>query len=135
MFSRIDDMIAGKLRSELKRNIKITGTSYVPPKWSGISKEMDNFFKWYKSENRKLHPVELAALVHLKIISLQPFVDGNSRLSRLLMNWILWKKDYSLIDIPVEDLETYYDVLDKYQIEKKEEPFISYIKRKYLEQD
>ena len=132
LFSGIDDNIAGKLRDELKRNIKIAGTPFVPPKWQNLKKELDNFFKWYKSENRKLHPLELASLIHLKLISIQPFVDGNSRLSRLLMNWILWKKGYPLIDIPIGDLEIYYDVLDKYQIEKKEKPFLDYIKKKYL---
>ncbi|MBN1896490.1 MAG: Fic family protein [Candidatus Aenigmarchaeota archaeon] len=132
LLSGVDDSIAGKLRSELKRNVKIAGTSYVPPKWNELSKEIDRFFKWYKSENRKLHPIELASLIHIKIISMQPFIDGNSRLSRLLMNWILWKKGYPPIDIPIEDIEKYYDVLDKYQIEKKERPFINYIKKKYL---
>ena len=133
LFSGIDDDIAGKLRYELKRDVKLAGTPYVPPKWNELKKELDNWFKWYKFESRKLHPLELAALVHLKLISLQPFVDGNSRLSRLLMNWILWKKGYPAIDIPVEDLENYYSVLDKYQIEKDEKPFVYYIKRKYLE--
>ena len=132
LFTRVDDTIAGKLRSELKRNVKIAGTSYVPPNWENLSKELENFFKWYQTENRKLHPLELAALIHLKLISLQPFVDGNSRLSRLLMNWILWKKGYPLVDIPIEELENYYNVLDKYQIEKNERPFVDYIKRKYL---
>jgi len=132
LFSGVDDSIAGKLRSELKKDVKIAGTSYIPPKWNEVDKELDNFFKWYKSENRKLHTLELASLIHLKLISIQPFGDGNSRLSRLLMNWILWKKSYPLIDIPIEDIENYYDVLDKYQIEKKEKPFIDYIKRKYL---
>jgi len=37
-----------------------------------------------------------------------------------------------MIDIPIEDLEAYYNVLDKYQIEKQEKPFIDYIKKKYL---
>jgi len=133
LFSGVDDSIAGKLRNELKRDVKIAGTSYVPQKWQYLDKEIENFFRWYKSENRKLHPLELAALIHLKLISIQIFVDGNSRLSRLLMNWILWKKNYPLIDIPVEDLEEYYDVLDKYQIEKNEKPFINYIKKKFLE--
>mgnify|MGYP001596863872 CR=1 FL=1 len=133
LFYGIDSTIAGKLRSELKRDVKIAGTVYVPPKWQNIEKELDNFFKWYKSENRRLHPLELASLIHLRLISLQPFVDGNSRLSRLLMNWILWKKGYPLIDIPVEDLEKYYDVLDKYQIEKDEKSFVDYIKEKYLD--
>ena len=113
LFLGVEDLIAGKLRSELKRELSV-------------------FFKWYRAENRRLHPIELAALIHLKLISIQPFVDGNSRLSRLLMNWILWKKGYPLIDIPIEDLEDYYNVLDEYQIEKEEKPFIDYIKEKYL---
>jgi Fic family protein len=132
LFLGIDESIAGKLRSELKRNVKIAGTSYVPPKWQDVNKEMNGFFKWYKLHNRKLHPIELASLIHLKLISVQPFVDGNSRLSRLLMNWVLWKKLYPLIDIPVEDLENYYDVLDRYQIEKNEKPFVDYVKKNYL---
>jgi len=134
LFSGVDDKIAGKLRSELKRDVKIAGTSYVPPKWNVLDKELKNFFKWYGSENRRLHALELASLIHLKIISLQPFVDGNSRLSRLLMNWVLWKKNYPLIDIQIEDIENYYDVLDKYQIEKNEKAFVEYIVRKFLEE-
>ena len=132
LFVGVDDSIAGKIRNELKRNVKLAGTSYIPPKWQYVQKELDIFFKWYKSENRKLHPLVLSSLVHLKLISIQPFVDGNSRLSRLLMNWILWKKGYPPIDIPVEDLEDYYGALDKYQIEKKEKPFIDYIIQKYF---
>jgi len=76
--------------------------------------------------------LELAALIHLKLISIQPFVDGNSRLSRLMMNRVLWKKGYPPVDIPVEELENYYNVLDKYQIEKNEKPFVDYIKKRYL---
>lgn len=132
LFTGVDNSIAGKLRSELKRNVKVAGTSYVPPKWEDIPRVLENFFKWYQAENRKLHPLELAALIHLKFITIQPFVDGNSRLSRLLMNWILWKKGYPPVSIPFEDLENYYNVLDKYQIEKNERPFVDYIKKRYL---
>jgi len=128
----VNDEIAGKLRSELKRNVKIAGTPYAPPKWDELDKEIKNFFLWYKYNSRKLHPLELASLIHLKLISMQMFSDGNSRLSRLLMNWILWKKGYPLIDIPVEDLENYYNALDYYQIEKDEKRFINYILKKYL---
>ncbi len=135
LFAGIDDEIAGRLRSELKRNVKIAGTAYVPPAWQSIEKELNTFFGWYHAESRKMHALELAALVHLKIISIQPFADGNSRLSRLLMNWILWKKNYPMIDIPIEDLEEYYDVLDRYQIEKNERPFIKFIENKYLKSE
>jgi len=133
LLSGVEDSIAGVLRSEFKRDVKIAGTVYVPPKWQALDKEIENFFKWYRSENRKIHPLELAALIHLKLISIQLFADGNSRLARLLMNWVLWKKNYPLIDIPVEDLENYYDVLDKYQIEHRTGPFVTYIKKKFLE--
>ncbi len=133
LFSGVDDEIAGKTRFELKRDVKLAGTSYVPPKWHELKRELGNFFKWYEAENKRLHALELAALVHLKMISLQLFMDGNSRLSRLLMNWILWKKSYPLVDIPIEDLENYYGVLDNYQIEKREKPFVDYIKQKYME--
>lgn len=133
LLAGVDDSIAGKTRYELHRNVKLAGTSYVPPAWDVLSKELLSFFKWYNAEKNSLHPLELAAMVHLKLITLQAFVDGNSRLSRLLMNWILWKKKYPLIVIPIEDLERYYSVLDKYQIEKDERPFVEYIKQKFLE--
>lgn len=48
------------------------------------------------------------------------------------MNWVLWKKGYPMIDIRIEDLENYYGVLDKYQIEKNEKPFVKYIKEKFI---
>lgn len=134
LFSGVNDSIAGKLRDESKKDVKLAGTIYVPPKWNYLKKEIEQFFRWYKAESKKLHPLELAALVHLKIISIQPFTDGNSRLSRLLMNWILWKKGYPPIDIPIEDLENYYNALDKYQIEKDEKPFVNYIKIRYLKE-
>ena len=134
LFSGIDDELAGKLRSELKKDVKIAGTTYIPPKWNMLDSELKEFFKWYESENRKLHPLELASLIHLRFISLQPFADGNSRLSRLLMNWILWKKGYPLVDIPIEDIENYYNALDTYQIEKKEKPFVDYIRERYLKE-
>ena len=129
LFSGVADSIAGKPRYDLKRDVKIAAIPYVPPKWQDLRKELENFFKWYSSENKKMHALELAALIHMKLISLQPFVDGNSRLSRLLMNWVLWKKGYPLVDIPIEDLENYYNALDNYQIEKDEKSFIDYIKR------
>jgi Fic family protein len=132
LFSGVDHSIAGKTRSELKRDVKIATTPYLPPKWQEINKGINNFFRWHRSEKKKFHPVELAALVHLRLISIQQFVDGNSRLSRLIMNWVLWKSKYPLIDIPVEDLEGYCNVLDKYRIEKDERPFVNYIKSKFF---
>ena len=58
-----------------------------------LKESSKNFFKmvsYWKSELHALEPG--SSLVHLKLISIQPFVDGNSRLSRLLMNWIFMEK-------------------------------------------
>ena len=49
-----------------------------------------------------------------------------------LMNWVLWKKGYPMIDIPIENIENYNNALDKYQIEKEKKPFMDYIKERYF---
>ena len=110
LLSGIEDSVAGKTRDELKRNVKLAGTSYVPPTWHEIKKELQHFFKWYKSENRRLHPIELAALVHIKMISLQPFVDGNSRTSRAIFAKCLIEKGFPIIKIPIGFSEQYMNL-------------------------
>ncbi|WP_285023589.1 Fic family protein [Lactococcus garvieae] len=69
---------------------------YVSP--SKIKDEMKAFLKWY-NEDKTLHPVEKAALTHFKLVSIHPFIDGNGRTSRLLMNMELMKHGYPIINI------------------------------------
>ncbi|MFK4968193.1 Fic family protein [Lactococcus garvieae] len=69
---------------------------YVSP--SKIEDEMKAFLKWY-NEDKALHPVEKAALTHFKLVSIHPFIDGNGRTSRLLMNMELMKHGYPIINI------------------------------------
>lgn len=69
---------------------------YVSP--SKIEDEMKYFLKWY-NEEKNLHPVEKAALTHFKLVSIHPFIDGNGRTSRLLMNMELMKHGYPIINI------------------------------------
>ncbi|MDT2620874.1 Fic family protein [Lactococcus petauri] len=69
---------------------------YVSP--SKIEDEMKAFLKWY-NEDKTLHPVEKAALTHFKLVSIHPFIDGNGRTSRLLMNMELMKHGYPIINI------------------------------------
>ncbi|MGY0173444.1 Fic family protein [Lactococcus petauri] len=69
---------------------------YVSP--SKIEDEMKTFLKWY-NEEKNLHPVEKAALTHFKLVSIHPFIDGNGRTSRLLMNMELMKHGYPIINI------------------------------------
>jgi len=75
---------------------------------------MHEFSLWLNSqEAQALHPVELAALAHFRLVDLHPFVDGNGRTARLLMNLILLRNGYPLAVIRNEDRSRYYDLLEK----------------------
>ena len=57
---------------------------------------MDEFIVWFNEFEHKLHPVEFAALVHLKFVFIHPFIDGNGRVARLLMNLALLRQGYTI---------------------------------------
>ncbi|MEK6949386.1 MAG: Fic family protein, partial [Nanoarchaeota archaeon] len=90
----------------------IQGSTHVPPSHSEVKKHLLNFFKWYSTNKNKLHPFELAALVHAKLAWIHPFEDGNGRTARTVMNFILMKKRFPMFFIPFEKREEYYKSLD-----------------------
>ncbi|MBU3958163.1 MAG: Fic family protein, partial [Nanoarchaeota archaeon] len=61
---------------------------------------LEEFFGWYNKNKGRLHSVELAALAHLKFVTIHPFSDGNGRISRLLMNFVLHKHGFPMLNIP-----------------------------------
>ena len=82
--------IAGKIR---KHQVAISGSKFMPPFPAEVYPLLREFFSRYEKNKSKLHPVELAALVHLKFVTIHPFSDGNGRISRIIMNFVLHKKD------------------------------------------
>lgn len=73
---------------------------------------MEEFVEWLNSENTlRIHPVELAALAHYKFVIIHPFVDGNGRTARLLMNLILMQAGFPPVVVKVEDRLHYYEAL------------------------
>lgn len=72
--------------------------------------DMKLLLKWYK-ENKKLHPLVLAVLFHHRFEKIHPFMDGNGRTGRMLMNFILIKNGYPPLIIPVKDRVEYLDCL------------------------
>lgn len=120
---------AGKIRA--KQNIV---GNYLPPKPEEVQKELDNFFIWLKQAEKILHPFELAGLVHLKIVRIHPFMEGNGRISRLLMNHILFKNSYPLLNIFNSEKMLYYLVLKEVDAKKKEKPFTKYLYQVYINQ-
>ena len=96
--------------------------------------ELREFFEWYNKNKDKLNPVELAALVHLKFVSIHPFGDGNGRISRLMMNFVLQKHNYPMLDIPYEKRNSYYTALERSQIKRDNAPFLNWFFRRYLKE-
>ncbi|MBI5060789.1 MAG: Fic family protein [Candidatus Aenigmarchaeota archaeon] len=84
----------------------ILGSDVKLPKHEDVPKMMKELIIWYK-RNKKIHPLELAAIFSMKFVSIHPFSDGNGRISRLLMNYILKKNNYPEINIYVKDRNNY----------------------------
>ncbi len=105
----IDSRYAGRYRDI---QVRISGAIHVPPDPLHVPDAMQKFTKTRLARS-KTHPVEQAALAHLDLVGIHPFVDGNGRTSRLLMNLILMKHGYCPAIILKNDRMRYYGALDK----------------------
>jgi len=122
--------IAGEIRKE---PVMISGSKYIPPRPELLGYLLKSFYKWYKSkESKQLNPVERAALVHLKFVTIHPFGDGNGRISRLLMNHVLYKSGYPMLNIDYNDRRGYYNSLEKAQLREDEVIFLQRFMRRYI---
>lgn len=99
------------------RNVQvyIRGVDFIPPKPEEVSIEMRSLLRWYNSNKKKIHPLILSAYFHAAFESIHPFVDGNGRTGRLLMNFILHKNGFPMIDIPNSKRLFYYTCLEQAQ--------------------
>lgn len=103
----VDPIEAGQIRTT-----QVFVGGYVPPPSDEILDLLDEFVKWINSEDAlSLHPIEFAALAHYKFIYIHPFLDGNGRTSRLLMNLILLRAGYPPVIIKLSQRQQYYEVI------------------------
>jgi Fic family protein len=116
----INNKYAGKYRDE---DVIIAGAKHIPPNHMILLDEMEGFINWYHTEGMKLHPVERAARVHVDFVKIHPFVDGNGRTARLLLNLELMKEGYPPIIIRNESRVNYYNYLDIAHTEGNYESF------------
>lgn len=74
---------------------------------------MADLVRWYNEEEMKgeLTPAELCALFHYRYIRIHPFEDGNGRIARLMVNYILTRHDYPMIVVKSADKESYLNTL------------------------
>jgi Fic family protein len=131
LFKEADPEIAGKIR---EHPVAIARSKVELPLPAELSSLLKEFFEWYNKYYGKINPVLMAALVHLKFVSIHPFSDGNGRISRLMMNHTLNSLGYPMLNIEYANRNAYYTALERSQTRKKEETFILYTVKRYLKE-
>ena len=136
VLKNIDDENAGRYRRE---NVTIKGATYIPPDYLKVPELMEKLVLNYKNWNN-FHPIIQASLLHGELVKIHPFIDGNGRTSRLLMNLDLMNHGYNPIIIKKEDRLKYYEALDKAHTTRDYTDFVKLITKlemvmlkKYLE--
>jgi len=109
------------------RKVHIGGASFVPPKPDLIPKLMDEFIKWL-NENKKMNIADFVALAHEKFVFIHPFIDGNGRAARLLVNLLLMQKGFQPIVILKTERKKYIRTLEQAHKENYA-PFVNFIAR------
>lgn len=127
----IDAKNAGKYRNV---QVMIKGSRHLPPQPFIVKKQMEDLFFWYEANKNHLHPVVLAAELSERLVTIHPFIDGNGRTSRLIMNLILLKNGYVIANIKgdVENRMRYYQSLENAQVDQRKEDFHLFIAQEEL---
>ena len=95
-----------------KKEPNIVGDSQTTPP-EKVVEELNNLMNWYKQNKNKIHPLVLAFEFHKKYEFIHPFLDGNGRTGRMIMNKILISNGYSPIIIYKDNKSAYFNVLAK----------------------
>jgi Fic family protein len=120
---------AGKIRTY---PVRISGSRHLPPDPFELDLLIREFFNWYNQNKNKMHPVHLAALVHFRFVSIHFFGDGNGRIIRLFMNYVLHINGYPMLIIDYKDRRSYYNALETSNIKNDESIFTLWFFRRYL---
>ena len=102
--------IAGYYKTHQNR---VTGSNFEPTPPHFVLTDMKNYFAENNKLKKELHPLELATWAHWKLVRIHPFQDGNGRTARIIMNFILHKNGYAMIDIKTKEKQQYFNALEK----------------------
>ena len=129
LFEKTYSKIAGKLR---KHNVRVIGSQTTFPHHTKLEDELRDFFKWFSENKNKKNLFVLAILSKFRFVSIHPFSDGNGRVSRIIMNYILYKNNFPLIDIKYLKRNQYYNSLEKANLNNNEFYFLDFISKKFI---
>ncbi|HIG98892.1 TPA: Fic family protein [Candidatus Woesearchaeota archaeon] len=121
--------IAGRVR---RNQVAIARSKVELPFPAELDTLLHEFFIWYDKNESRINPVAFAALVHLKFVTIHPFSDGNGRISRLMMNFVLHRHSYPMLSIEYTNRNSYYTALERSQMKYKDHIFVQYIVKRYL---
>lgn len=124
ILKEIDNEHAGVYRRE---NVLIGGATHIPPKHYELDILMMKLIEAYEREWKDLHPIVRSTLLHGEFVKIHPFIDGNGRTARLLLNFELMRSGYTPIIIKNTQRANYYDVLDLAHTTKNYAPFIKLV--------
>ncbi|MFH1234657.1 MAG: Fic family protein [Candidatus Diapherotrites archaeon] len=130
-FNESKPFIAGKYKARPNRvaNSKFKTT---PPEL--VRTDMGIFFKEFEKNRKKMHCLELAAWAHWRLEKIHPFQDGNGRIGRLIMNFILHTSHYAMIDIKTQNKHGYYSALEKSDRQASAEPLARLLVKRFIAQ-
>jgi Fic family protein len=121
--------IAGNIRNY---SVRVAQSRFEPPVAVELEPLLREFFDSLAVTRRKLNPVQLAGWVHLRLVTIHPFGDGNGRITRIAMNRELYRAGYPMLSIPYGRRHAYYDALERSQMRKDDTPFIHWFLRQYV---
>ena len=129
MFEKTKPEFAGILRTF---PVHVTDSESTFPHWKFVPQFVKHFIKEYKDLEKEIEPIELAGMIHFRFVSIHPFGDGNGRISRMVMNYILTKFDCPPLNIKYTDRDDYYKALEKGQTEQNEIHFLKWFMKYYI---
>ena len=129
-YKYIDETNAGVWRDS---SIIVTGSDYAFPAPSELGGLMADLSRWVETDRGKLHPIRFAATLHLKFVTIHPFIDGNGRVARLLLNAALIQDGYLLAVIPPVLRLEYMTAISAYQKHGNAGKFCDFIAERVLE--
>lgn len=121
----MDNIMIGGIYRNVE--VMITGAKHTPPSPSEMYNKIKDFYVDLKA-NRDMEPIRFAAWTHAEFVKIHPFIDGNGRASRLIMNYQLMANNYLPVSIPKERRFEYYDCLEAYAVERNISLFCDFIK-------
>lgn len=108
-------------------DVYISGAQHTPPSPNEMYRQVKDFYADLTWKGQELNPIELAAWTHAEFVKIHPFIDGNGRTSRLIMNYQLMANGFPAISIAKENRLAYFNTLEAYAVEGNLVPFAEMI--------